>query len=242
MILYVNGDSHAAAAECVNPHAWAKDDGFFWGLDRMPHPDNEKASFGCELANWLFAVLYLDAQAGCSNTRIMRTTREWIKQNPDAIKDTFMVIQWTTWEREEWWHDGHDFQVNASGIDEVPSELQDRYKQFIVSIDWEACRQRAHDDIWQFHNELEELGIRHVMFNGNNHFEGMLQRYNWGNSYIGPYDHTKTYDFVLRNHGFKTVNPESWHFGHDAHCYWGEYLLQYIKDNNLLDPNEIPTY
>ena len=122
MILYVNGDSHAAAAECVNSHAWAKDDGFFWGLDRMPHPDNEKASFGCELANWLFAVLYLDAQAGCSNTRIMRTTREWIKQNPDAVKDCFMVIQWTTWEREEWWHEGHDFQVNASGIDDVPED------------------------------------------------------------------------------------------------------------------------
>jgi hypothetical protein len=29
----------------------------------------------------------LDAQAGCSNTRIMRTTREWIKSNPDAVKE-----------------------------------------------------------------------------------------------------------------------------------------------------------
>ena len=65
MILYVNGDSHAAAAEAVNPHAWAQDDGLFYGLGRMPHPDNERASFGCELANWLKAILYLDAQAGC---------------------------------------------------------------------------------------------------------------------------------------------------------------------------------
>ena len=40
MILYVNGDSHAAAAEAVNPHAWAMDDGLFYGLGRMPHPDN----------------------------------------------------------------------------------------------------------------------------------------------------------------------------------------------------------
>lgn len=242
MILYVNGDSHAAAAECVNSHAWAKDDGAFWGLDRMPHPDNERASFGCELANWLFAVLYLDAQAGCSNARIMRTTREWIKQNPDAVKDCFMVIQWTTWEREEWWHEGHDYQVNASGIDDVPEELQQRYKQFIVDVDWEQCRQRAHEEIWEFHNELKAANIRHVMFNGNNHFEGMSQQHNWGTNYIGPYDHTKTYDFVLKNHGFSTVNPSSWHFGPDAHCFWGEYLLQYIKTNQLLNPNEIPTY
>lgn len=239
MILYVNGDSHAAAAECVNPHAWAEDDGFFWGLGKQPHPDNERASFGCELANWFHAILYLDAQAGCSNTRIMRTTRDWIAANPDAVKDCFVVIQWTTWEREEWWHNGEDYQVNASGIDTVPDELQQRYKQFILDIDWEVCRQRAHDEIWAFHNELKSAGIRHVMFNGNNHFEGVPVQYNWGTSYIGPYDHTKTYDFVLRNHGFKTVNPESWHFGHDAHCFWGEYLLQYINDNQLLTHNEI---
>jgi len=242
MILYVNGDSHAAAAECVNSHAWAKDDGAFWGLDRMPHPDNERASFGCELANWLFAVLYLDAQAGCSNARIMRTTREWIKQNPDAVKDCFMVIQWTTWEREEWWHEGHDYQVNASGIDDVPEELQDRYKQFIIDVNWEQCRQRAHEEIWEFHQELKQAGIRHLMFNGNNHFGGVGKEYDWGTNYIAPYNADLTYDKVLRNNNFTTVNPESWHFGPDAHCFWGEYLLQYIKDHQLLDPNEIPTY
>ena len=38
MILYVNGDSHAAAAEAAVPHAWAEDDEFFWGLGRRPHP------------------------------------------------------------------------------------------------------------------------------------------------------------------------------------------------------------
>lgn len=242
MILYVNGNSHAAAAECVNSHAWAKDDGAFWGLDRMPHPDNEKASFGCELANWLFAVLYLDAQAGCSNTRIMRTTREWIKQNPDAIKDVFMIIQWTTWEREEWWHDGHDFQVNASGIDDVHEELQERYKQFVVTVDWEKCRQQAHEEIWGFHQELKAQNIRHIMFNGNNHFDGMVDQKDWGPSYIGPYNSELTYDKVLRTNNFKTINPESWHFGHGAHCFWAEYLLQYIKDNQLLDPDEIPSY
>jgi hypothetical protein len=80
------------------------------------------------------------------------------------------------------------------------------------------------------------------MFNGNSHFEGIKQQYDWGTSYMAPYDHAKTYDFVLRQQGFATVNPESWHFGANAHCFWGEYLLQYIKTNQLLRPDEIPTY
>ena len=234
MILYVNGDSHAAAAEAVNAHSWACDDGALWQCGREPHPDNARASFGCELANHLWAVLELQAQAGCSNARIMRTTRQWIDQNPDLIGQCFMVIQWTTWEREEWWHDGQDYQVNASGIDTVPPELQDRYRQFVIDVDWESARAQAHQDIWEFHCELDRLGVRHVMFNGNNHFERIEHKLDWGTSYIAPYDSTKTYDSVLRQQGFGTVNPQSWHFGPKAHCFWAEYLLQYIKSNQLL--------
>jgi hypothetical protein len=232
MILYVNGDSHAAAAECVNPHAWAEDDGMYYGLGRRPHPNNERASFGCELANWLNAILYLDAQAGGSNARIMRTTREWL-QRQDNVRDIFVVLQWSTWERQEWLHNGVWWQVNASGIDHVPHEFEDRYKQFVVDVDWNAVKQQAHQEIWEFHNELKLNGVRHLMFNGNNCFAG-LEVKDWGNCYIDPYDHTKTYTNVLKNARFNTVNPNSWHFGHDAHCFWAEYVLQYINDNNLL--------
>lgn len=240
LILYVNGDSHAAAAEAVVPHAWACDDGLYWGLGKQAHPENERASFGCELANWLYAILYLDAQAGGSNARIMRTTREWLAAQ-EKLDDVFVVIQWSTWEREEWFYNNEWWQVNASGADEVPAELESKYKQFVVDVDWEQATKQAHQDIWQFHNELKAQGIRHVMFNGNSHFESIANRYDWGANYINPYESTKTYNSVLRSQGFATVNPESWHFGHDAHCFWGEYLLQYINSNQLLQTHALPT-
>jgi hypothetical protein len=56
----------------------------------------------------------------------------------------------------------------------------------------------------------------------------------WNTNYIRPYDAESTYNHVLRNNGFLTVNPSSWHFGADAHCFWANYLLQYINDNKLL--------
>lgn len=243
MILYVNGDSHAAAAEAVVPHAWAEDDGFYWGMGRRPHPDNLRASYGCELANWLHAVLECDAQSGGCNARIIRTTRDWIEQNPDKLADTFMLIQWSTWEREEWQdEDGTYYQVNASGIDDVPESMQLKYKKYVIDVDWDSCTRYWHDKIWEFHKELNKAGIRHVFFNGNNHFGNIEHRHHWGKNYIGPYDPDKTYDSVLRENGFKPVNPNSWHFGPDAHCFWGEYLLQYITKNELIGPDEIPTY
>jgi hypothetical protein len=206
-------------------------------------------SFGCELANWLNAILYLDAQSGCSNTRIMRTTRDWIEKNKDNLDDVFMVIQWTTWEREEWWYQGEDYQVNASGIDQVPLALQQQYKEFVAGVDWPECTRRAHQEIWEFHCYLKQQGIKHLMFNGNSHF-GMPycneknlmvpviaedQRHDWGDSYIAPYSPEMTYNSVLKNNGFEYKNPASYHFGVDAHCFWGEYLLQYIKTHNLLN-------
>ena len=112
--------------------------------------------------------------------------------------------------------------------------LRSRYQEFVAGIDWPACQARAHREIYQFHLALQDQNIAHVMFNGNSYFESEPYHYNWHNCYIGPYDRNKTYDFVLRQQGFATVNPDSWHFGADAHCFWGEYLLQYIKANNLL--------
>ena len=136
MILYVNGCSHTAACDANVEHAWAEDDPDYYGWGQVPHPENLKVSWGKKLSEMLGATeFYCDAQSGGSNPRILRTTREWIKNNPDKLANTFMVIQWTTWEREEWFHteSNYWYQVNASGIDMVPPEWQDRYKQYVAS-------------------------------------------------------------------------------------------------------------
>jgi hypothetical protein len=241
----VNGDSHAAGAEAVNPYGFAEDDGECWGMGRQPHPDNLRASFGYKLANLLNAELVCDAQAGGSNSRIIRTTRDWIKQNTDKLSDTFMLIQWSTWEREEWFYQDKWWQVNASGIDYVPQELQKKYQQYIIDVDWPRYTKQAHQDIWQFHCYLDELKIPHVFFNGNSHFGGPHQENNlivpiikeqkdWGTSYIGPYDVAQTYNKVLISNGFKTAPPGNYHFRADAHCFWAKYLLQYIIANKYI--------
>ena len=242
MILYVNGDSHAAGAEAVNPHVFAEDDGMYWNMGRQPHPDNLRVSFGCELANWLGAILHCDAESASSNSRIMRTTRDWIGSDYDALTNTLVVIQWSTWEREEWWIDGRWWQVNASGIDDVPASHRQQYKEFVANVDWEQCTRKAHEEIWQLHQELEQQEIPHVFFNGNSHFASIEDRHDWGGCFVNPYDPASTYNQILRDAGYQTVNAESWHFGPDAHCFWAEFLLQYIKTNNLVDTDAIPAY
>ena len=46
---------------------------------------------------------------------------------------------------EEWLHEGTYYQVNASGQDQVPQSLQEKYRNYILGIDWQTRTQDAHD-------------------------------------------------------------------------------------------------
>lgn len=240
MILYVNGDSHTAAAEAVNPHGWEGDDGNLDAASKRPHPDNLAVSWGKHLADMLRMTLVCDAQAGGSNPRMIRLVNKWLSENPHD--DVFMILQWSTWEREEWVIDGEIYEVNASGLDHVPESARQRYKEFIINIDWTETAKRAHQEVWDLHVKLQNLNIPHLFFNGNMSFSvgGPIENFPWGRSYLNPYTCAGSYGEILKSAGFGTRPPGYYHFGPDGHCFWAKYLLQYIKDHRLLPNYEIP--
>jgi hypothetical protein len=229
MILYVNGDSHAAAAEAVNCHAFAEDDHRYFYMGRAPHPDNLAVSWGRRLADVVKASFKCEAESASSNTRILRTTRQWLKDTNLSTTEVLVVIQWSTWEREEWLIDKVYYQVGSSGIDHVPVDHQQRYKEYVVSVNWKKKTEQAHAEIWQLHTELDTLGVNHIFFNGNNDFSSIEEQKNWGKSYIDPYDPKGTYNARLRAANIQTVTPESWHFGVDGHAQWARVMMKYIS-------------
>ena len=236
MILYVNGDSHTAAAEAVNCHAFAEDDSRYFYMGRAPHPDNLSVSWGKLLADNIKATFKCDAESAASNQRIIRTTRAWLDNLQSSVTQVLLMIQWSTWERQEWLIDDVWYQINASGTDSVPESHRDQYLEYVASINWDQSRSESHDQIWRFHEELTEKNVKHIFFNGNNDFSKISsdQRHDWGSSYISPYDSQMTYHQWLQNHGFHTVSPRSWHYGRDAHSAWQRFMLQYIIKNQLI--------
>lgn len=224
MIVYVNGDSHAAGAEAVNGCAVAADDPQYQFLKNLPHPDNIRVSFGQLIADNLQAEFYCDAESGCSNARIIRTTREYIQNNrPDLI-----IICWSTWEREEWLWQGQYYQITGNSTN-LPKELTDRYQQWVIDrlAPNEYC-QIQHDQIWQLHQDLEQQAIPHLFFNSYSNLEVKDQK-DWGNSYIDPYSQSSTYWDWCTGNGF---NPTKYyHFRFDAHMSWANHLTKIINDS-----------
>lgn len=233
MILYVNGDSHTAAAEAVNQHAFAEDDPGLIHLGRLPHPDNLAVSWGKKLSVLLKMAFYCGAESAASNDRIIRTTKEYINNYPQDVTDLFVIIGWSTWEREEWLINDVYYQINASGIDIVPDSHKEKYKEYIAGINWNHKTNQAHDDIIELHEWLEGKSIKHIFFNGNNNFKKIQTKYDWNNSYISPYKEFSYSDY-LTEQNIHTVSPQSYHFGEDGHTAWAKYLLKYIVKNNLI--------
>jgi hypothetical protein len=247
MILYVNGCSHSAADEAAVNFSWACDDPDLWQAGTEAHPANLAVSYGKHIADALDAKLVCHASSGGSNPRVIRTTREWIANNPDKLADTLMILQWTTWEREEWFYQDRWYQVNASGIDHVPDALQDRYKQYVINVDWEAKTNQAHEAIWDFHCELKAQGIKHLFFSGHSTFSHIKDhvRRDWGVEYMHPYVWEESYHNWLINNGGSYANPDinhkSYHFDAKSHRLWAKYVLQYMLNNQIVSADEIPT-
>jgi hypothetical protein len=233
MILYVNGDSHTAAAEAVNPYAFAEDDPALSHLGRTPHPANLAVSWGRRLSLTLRAGFHCSAESASSNARILRTTRDWLCQQV-TYDDVIMIIQWSTWEREEWLYNGVYYQVGASGTDSVPPEAAERYREYILNIDWKQKTLQAHSDIWNLHNELSDRKIRHIFFNGNTDFSQITDKKEWGSVYIGPYDPAQTFSALIQAQGISTVTPNSWHFDQQGHSFWHKYLVNYLIENQYI--------
>ena len=225
MILYVNGDSHSAGAEAVNTYCFAEDDPNLRLSGRKPHPNNLAVSYGQLLADNLNYDLVCQAESASSNDRILRITREYLKFNtPDLI-----IIGWSTWEREEWFHGDQYWQINAGGVgQDWPKPIQDKYHDWVAGLNFKHTQEQAHEKIWAFHQELK--GIPHLFFNTFSPFS-YPNRKDWGNNYIAPYDVDNVYYRWLLSQGFQTVNPKSYHFGADAHQAWATHLTKILKDS-----------
>jgi len=228
-VIYINGDSHSAGAECIKDYCFADDDNRFTALGRRAHPENIPYTFGFKLANTLNQPFFMDAESGSSNDRILRTTEKVVSETKNK-KDLFIIIGWATFEREEWpYKDGY-LQISAGGHDIVPNELNEQYKTWVVDQTEDVLDQKTqlwHDRIYKFHLELRQQNIKHLFFNTYLYFD-MQKKVDWHDQFLGPYSQDDVYYYWCKNKGFETRN-NGYHYGIDAHNAYFLYLLDKVK-------------
>jgi hypothetical protein len=209
MMMYVNGDSHSH------------------GMQLKPYE-----RFSNIVAKELRADVINSANVGASNASIMRTTKQYLADNTTA---DLILIGWTTWEREEWVYQNQHYNINSSGCDQLPENLQKLYKNWIIDQTPELLNAKSmhwHDEIYKFHQELRQKNIKHLFFNCMYNFFQIDNRHNWGTNFIEPYDNNASYYWWLTQQGF--FSDKWYHFGADGHAAWAARLINYIKEHNII--------
>lgn len=178
-----------------------------------------------------------EAIGGSSNASIIRRTREYITNN----KPDFLIIGWSTWDREEWFYDNNYYDVNSSGHATVPGALQEKYKNWVRMQTSDTLSDKSkqwHNDIHRLHKDLNQKNIRHLFFNCMYNFVHTIdgttsdKPFNWNNQYIDPYDNNNSYYWYLKSKGI--ITDEWYHYGIDGHTIWAEHLINHIKENRLI--------
>ena len=230
MILYVNGDSHAAGTDI---HL----EDFF--DQHQTKINNLKKSFGYLLAEKLGYKFVSDAEAGASNDRIYRTTKQYLEKNSQNV---FVLIGWSTTDRKEFLIN-NKYQSFAPGFRTNDPVLLKEFKKYMLSLDYDTLikqNHKWHKKIYNFHKELEEKNIPHLFFNTygvfNNDDDPSYDKihYDWNQKMIGAYNEDETYYGWLKNKGHKTVRKDNYHYGSDAHQHWAERLNKWLTQHQMV--------
>jgi len=211
MILYVNGDSHSAGTDLK--------------IVNQSFPSLVARHFNLPIVN--------QSLPGGSNNYIIRITQDWIRTCNEKY---FVLIGWTSWEREEWPYQGDFFQVNANNNTKGDKELDQQYRQWVSNLDdnnLPKLGQQWHESIWHFHQKLNVRGIPHLFFNFfYDFFVDKQDQMDWGPNFFHPYDSEYSYWHYLRRLKFRANGMLN--FGPDAHRAWADVLIQHIKTHKLL--------
>ena len=222
-MIYVNGDSHSAGADIIPGVCFAQDDPRYLAYGRRAHPEAVLQTYGYCIAQAMNQGFFCEAESASSNDRILRTTKHYIENTKDKKSIGFIIIGWTSWEREEWRHGKDYIQITASGTDSVPESMEEEYKKWVVKQTPEECKRKEqlwYERIWNFHCDLKEQNIRHLFFNAMNSFTNCDK--DWGVNFI-PIPFCEW----AAEQEFSTVENSN-HYGTDAHRAWGKYLTELI--------------
>jgi hypothetical protein len=207
MRLFVNGCSHSAGdGTSALANSW---------------PNQLTGLLGAELTNY--------SLSGASNQRMIRTTREWARCL-DNKQNYFVIIGWSSWERQEWYHNQQFYQVNASGHDGLPEHLHDAYKKYVSDLNdcsYVNAAEQTEQEIYQLAQELQRLNVKYLFFNSFMQISETLKNDRWDYRYISPFSNNLNYSEYLKNAGYQ--HDKNYHHGDDAQRAWAHVMFNYIK-------------
>jgi hypothetical protein len=172
---------------------------------------------------------------GASNYWI-QTHLDYFLADPDRDPDTFVLIGWTSVEREEWPWLYSNISVCGGPDFGIPEPMQAKYIQWkhTLTDDYmQACRDIWHERIYQVHEQLRDLSIQHLFWTTYDNFKAVQDRKDWHGNFYKPYDEHGCMCKFLDINGVDTINGDPFHYDQAAHNFWAQELYNYNRKHIL---------
>ena len=222
MLIYFNGDSNTSGMELDDPST---------------------QSFSAHLSRKLNANYINHSVPGGSNEMIFRTTYQYLDQcKQQNTRPDLIIIGWTESCREDWFVDGKYMSIDSLGINR-PVDSEARYQDYFRRTRNMNYRHHVFQfynaKIFDFHLELQNLGIPHLFFNAIEcfnrweHSDDLVHRFDWGKNFYHPYNQ----EFAMRHYAiardYEEITPGWHHFKENFQIVWADLLHEHIISNQL---------
>ena len=150
--------------------------------------------------------------------------------------DTFLLIGWTSWEREEWPWLYNNISVCGGPDFGVPAAIKARYEQWKTTLTRDymrACLEIWHERIYQVHEQLNECGVPHLFWTTYDNFKDLSDHKDWHGAFYRPYDSHGCMSKWFEANNIQAIAGDPFHYGVAGHQAWGTELANYAKTHLL---------
>lgn len=168
---------------------------------------------------------------GASNHWI-QTHIDYFLADPAWSTDTFVLVGWTSWEREEWPWLYNNISVCGGPDFGVPSAMKARYeawKQTLTRDYQQACKHIWHERIYQVHAALTDRNIPHLFWTTYDNWHDLEDQKDWRDCFYRPYDTHGCMSKWFESQGISAMPGDAFHYGPDAHAAWAKELATHAQ-------------
>jgi hypothetical protein len=170
---------------------------------------------------------------GASNYWI-ETHLEYFLADRSSFDRPFLLIGWTSFEREEWPWLYNNISVCGGPDFGMPEPMKAKFNQWKNKLNGDYYRDRAqfwHDCIYQIHLNLQKLDIPHLFWTTYINFKEIANQQDWHGSFFQPYEENGCMSRFLESQGVRSIENDPWHYGPEAHATWAQALYNYSQEN-----------
>lgn len=152
-----------------------------------------------------------------------------------VAENDFLLVGWTSWEREEWpWIQENVSVCNGPNFG-VPEPMKKKYLEWKSNLTEQyifSKKQYWHDQIYQIHQQLKANKVRHLFWLTYDSFLD-IEPQDWGANFFMPYHNNGCMYHYLKSHSYAPLKNDAYHFDAQAHQFWADALFQHSQQHNL---------